>query len=202
MKKILLFFACVISLCLVSCSAAKTEKKTDEMVKEAPYTYLVKILNTYLDTIPEIYSEYVDVIVNDTIRHKEIKRIKTRYSLSVEYKYCILGDIVGTDTVWTRVLTAIQKNDFVAYRSGEHGKNAAYDFISEEGDEIDNVFHITESIGALHMEEDGFFYKDPPRCYRFIFNDEIDSVCAISDEIAKEEWEHAKMVVNEHNSKK
>ena len=87
MKKILVLLISAVALSFVSCGSKSVETKAENQVVE-PKTYLVKVLKTYVDSLPETAYENVDVIVNDTIHHKKIMRINTKYSFAVEYKYC------------------------------------------------------------------------------------------------------------------
>ena len=188
MKKILLLLICAVALSFVSCGNKAVETKKGGQMPE-PKTYLVKVLKTYVDSLPETSFEKVDVIVNDTIRHKEIMRINTVYSFAVEYKYCIEGD-----TVWHRVMTGVNKDDYEQLKKYKLNESDAYDFIAEEDDRCDIALKVSSSIRQMSRK-----YEN--RDFNVSFDNEIDSLNPIIDLETKEIWDDAVQMVKEHNKK-
>ena len=196
MKKILISLLLLLTVLVsVSCGGkcekaeiAETETDTVENV------YLVKVLKTYLDSIPEITYEKVDVIVNDTIRHKDIMRVKPRYSFSVEYKYCIVNDIVGTDTVWHRIMVEANKRLYERLAQDKLNDSVGYDYVVEENSQRDAILNVTSSINQRPLR-----FEDRAICV--YYDNEIDSVNPLIDADIKETWAGVKRMAKEHNSK-
>lgn len=198
MKKILisllLLFTVLVSVsCCGKCEKseiANTNTETDTVEN----VYLVKVLKTYVDSFPEPSYEKVDVIVNDTIRHKEIMHLEAHYGFAIEYKYCIVNEIAGTDTVWHRVMVGSDKRSFVDILKYRTDESSGYDYIVNEGDQCDEVFKITPGIRQMSLKPDSreiFIYYD----------NEIDSINPIIDEETREIWADARRMAKEYNSK-
>lgn len=184
----------ICSYVCVSCGFSNSGSELTDTVKvEESKEYIVKIVKTYHDTVPDIYEEPVDVIVNDTIKHKTILKLRARVcGLGVEYKYCDVSEINGNDTVWNRaMICSISEHDFNrAYRLYKTEDQYGSPYLKvNEGDGIDELLCVSEKY-RKHLSDDIFY-----------FGNEIDSANVKIDLSIKDDWKRARKIVKEHNAK-